>query len=277
MILYKYVDLATGKKILASGALSFTKCPHLNDPFETKAGDHPGDSFWGPYTRYHAISTSYPILSLTRNPLNPIMWSHYGVGHTGLVFGIDCNDAGLNDEMTCVLPAKHGNIIYTKSKPTDYYNASESAHIFAGQLSRFDENFIEALSRIFLYKSSEWHYEEEVRVVKSAQTLINADAKFLPNETADECSRFLLPINRSAIRSVHIGYRTYCGNYHDTFKLISLIRKKLPDAAIHTYGLESKSWTLRDDKLGDDWQRVLAEDHGFTTNEQADIRTIITD
>lgn len=136
MILYKYVDFDTGLKIIQNRTLAFTSCTFLNDPFETTAGAHSeeSNSVFSSFNRVFGIAANYQILSLTRNPLNAIMWSHYAKAHNGFVIGIDAHKAGLLNEQTCVLPAKYGGIIYTTSKPSNTYYASTDSMLFEGAL-----------------------------------------------------------------------------------------------------------------------------------------------
>jgi len=104
------------------------------------------------------------------------MWAHYGDNHRGMVIGIDSARADFHNEETCVLPAQYGSIIYSNSKPVHAYHRSDSFEVIQGRLKRFQPNVLEALQRSFLHKSSEWAYEEEVRVVKAESVLTEAGA-----------------------------------------------------------------------------------------------------
>ena len=63
------------------------------------------------------LNSYYGVLSLTRNPLNALMWAHYGDQHAGVVIGINMEVAGFNKIETNLIPATYGDLIYTSSKP----------------------------------------------------------------------------------------------------------------------------------------------------------------
>jgi hypothetical protein len=77
MILYKYVSFKGGLKILESNSIGFSNPWDFNDPFEMAAshGLLPNSSF-APLVLRKLMETT-AILSLTRSPLNPLMWAHY--------------------------------------------------------------------------------------------------------------------------------------------------------------------------------------------------------
>ena len=121
---YKYVPFSDGSlKIISEGTMKFTSPTELNDPFDCapeiyvaeyikhisswkdllkKAGDHKG---YSPAKRIvnkskmlkhvennvssgdfiKSFSEKYGICSLTRDPLNLLMWAHYAKDHTGFV------------------------------------------------------------------------------------------------------------------------------------------------------------------------------------------------
>lgn len=267
MILYKYVDYDTGIKILDNPSVAFTRPQALNDPFETSAGKYPNEHLQplGAFPRYYATNVNFLILSLTRNPLNPIMWSHYGRSHTGFVFGIDCRLAGLNDDKECVLPAKYGSIIYTKSKPTHSYGGSENNAVIDGTLAEFDARSLEALQRIFLHKSVEWAYEEEVRVVKNLSKIPGTPG----NDVADlMCPRFIVPISKESIVSVHVGKnpkREYLEMNEEMEQKIDLCKKitsLLPHIRMFDFGCETDSWNLVQRELrNDEWEDTIYNDY----------------
>lgn len=270
MILYKYVDYETGLLMMEKSTVAFTRPSALNDPFETSAAIHPGEfsSPFSTFNRKHSTEISFLILSLTRNPLNPIMWSHYGRSHTGFVFGIDCNLAGLNSEEDCVLPAKYGSIIYTKSKPIHSYEKSEDQAILYGTLTKFDVNYLEALQRIFLHKSVEWAYEEEVRVVRSYSKIIEKGGAS-GNDLIDlTCPRFIVPIPSASIVSVHIGknpihkYLEFDEMLDKNIQLCKKIKGHFPHIEMFDFQCDPNSWNLKERKLSDhDWENELYKDY----------------
>ncbi|MBK4769368.1 MAG: DUF2971 domain-containing protein [Pantoea sp. Morm] len=245
MILYKYVDLGGFNKIIQNFTLKFSKASSFNDPFELISLHH-GEP---PYTndqliRRHAVSTTYGILSLTRNPLNPLMWSHYGKGkyeeskggmradrgndsHAGFVFGIDVNEAGFNSNDENVIPAKYGNVIYTSTKPKHPFENSENHRVYEGLTLRYEPGLLEALQRTFLYKSSHWSYEEEVRVVK------NIDRGFNRGE--------IHAIDKTAFKELYIGVRNaYNKDYLKKIK--RKVKNKLPHCNLFACWFDKEDW-----------------------------------
>ncbi|BBP44952.1 hypothetical protein THMIRHAS_03250 [Thiosulfatimonas sediminis] len=128
MILYKYLSFNSGKKLIENGRIGFTTAEHFNDPFELRAVNlnfetNPKMNNISEGAFRNRCNGAYAILSLTRQPLNALMWSHYGDSHRGMVVGIDIDEAGLNCEDMNLIPAKYGEIIYTATKPTKKLSA----------------------------------------------------------------------------------------------------------------------------------------------------------
>ena len=112
MILYKYVGFEAGLKILKTNTLGFSHLEDFNDPFEATALGLADNSGVGLVVQTGAIknrlSRKYAILSLTRAPLNPLMWSHYGDSHKGVVIGFDTRLAGFEDSKKYLIPSNRG-------------------------------------------------------------------------------------------------------------------------------------------------------------------------
>lgn len=247
MILFKYVDIDTAHLIIKNGTLKFSKASSFNDPFELTSL-HYGEN---PYIeeqimRRIVASMSYGILSLTRNPLNPLMWAHYAKGkyaefkgairldannnsHAGIVFGIDVEEAGFNTPGINVVPAKYGSVIYTTTKPNHPFENSENQRIYEGLLFNFEPTLLEALQRTFLYKSFHWSYEEEVRVVR------NVSRGHIRNE--------IQQINTSSIKEIYIGIRN---GYNKSYllKFREEISDTLPDCKIFVCRMDNHDWSF---------------------------------
>lgn len=253
MILYKYVDLDTAKTIMEKSTVKFSKPSSFNDPFELTSLFY--DSV-GPrnqhFLKYLAASDSYGILSLTRNPLNPLMWAHYAKGkkhsenkaieldhdnnfHAGMVFGIDVELAGLNSYGRNVIPAKFGSVIYTSTKPRHAFENSEYHNLYEGSEYTFKPELLEALQRIFLYKSSHWSYEEEVRVVRNV---------------CCEPFKQIIEIDRLSIKEVYIGFRNA---YNSTYlrEVNTEIKNAFPDCTPYVCRFDNSEWTFNRTLLDD--------------------------
>lgn len=175
MILYKYMSEAGARAILEKNSIGFSKPGSFNDPYELQAGYPPeGDNpiaqivsrVRGMGTRFLWSDTS-GVLCLTRNPLNSLMWAHYGSEHRGVVLGFDVKKAGFLDAQRCLIPAQFGNIVYTHTRPTHPMAPFESVEpISVGHTHHYPVGHEEKMQRIFLQKPACWSYEEEVRVVK---------------------------------------------------------------------------------------------------------------
>jgi len=246
MILYKYTDIKTANLILKNSTLKFSRASSLNDPFELSGMHYQKNNIRSnDNDRHYAVSLFYGILSLTRNPLNPLMWAHYAKGkkvptddiscldndnnsHAGLVFGIDVEEAQFNSQELNYLPAKYGSVIYTSTKPTNPFENSDNWYALQTDF-KFNPDYLEALQRIFLYKSSHWSYEEEVRIVRN---MLYSD------------SGEIMTVDRSCFKEVYIGIR----NAKDKKYLNSMqrkIKKYLPECIIYVCDYDLSEWTLK--------------------------------
>lgn len=171
MILYKYVNFKTALEIIEHNSIAFSCLEDLNDPFEcTALGFSDGEMSVSMVTNAYRnrFSRSYALLSLTREPLNSLMWAHYGDSHQGVAIGIDVEKAGLTCTHSSIIPVQYGEVIYTASKPksTTFEHSSVEFMNIGTDATGYNSDFYNITKRAFLYKSSEWSYEEEVRVVK---------------------------------------------------------------------------------------------------------------
>jgi hypothetical protein len=95
------------------------------------------------------LNNEIGICSLSRNPLNLLMWAHYASSHTGFVveFSIPTEqisslDDAINCTRTCLVPF---SVIYEKEKPIVTSRGS--------------------YDKYFLTKGKDWEYEQEERVI----------------------------------------------------------------------------------------------------------------
>ncbi|MEZ9043201.1 MULTISPECIES: DUF2971 domain-containing protein [unclassified Vibrio] len=173
MILYKYMSFKSACLVIDGLSIGFSCLEDLNDPFEGTAicfegsDDESSQLKINPYR--NRLSRNYGVLSLTRNPLNPLMWSHYGDDHRGVVIGIDMEKASLLDESSCVIPAQFGEIVYTSTMPKNMLPTSnfDSLMSVGEEVRSFRHHDYGLFKNAFLMKDLVWGYEEEVRVVKN--------------------------------------------------------------------------------------------------------------
>ena len=178
MILYKYMSLRAAREVIDTQSLGFSCLEDLNDPFECTAFGFKDSSDSSVSVGIatdacrNRFSRKYGVLSLTRQPLNALMWSHYGDAHQGVVLGFDCDLAGFSDPQINVIPSQYGEMIYSATKPhKDLPVVTEHELMEIGGSLRFDSNSFNLIKRAFLYKSLEWAYEEEVRIVKNIEKI----------------------------------------------------------------------------------------------------------
>nr|DAG43056.1 MAG TPA: Protein of unknown function (DUF2971) [Caudoviricetes sp.] len=118
------------------------------------------------------LKSQVAVLSLTRSPLNPLMWAHYGKEHTGIVIAYEADCEFLNSWEYNLIPAESGEVIYTQTKtPFDLTpQAVSTLHKIylrgSGDARALNVQEHALASRLFLTKHASWVYEEEVRVVK---------------------------------------------------------------------------------------------------------------
>ena len=116
------------------------------------------------------INNKYGILSLTRNCTNLLIWSHYADEYKGVVIGLDM-DHEFFKNTNFVIPPSSGNIIYSAIKPIDNiiqttkYTVKENGKDLKIEIGSPDLESKVYQEFVFLYKSINWAYEEEVRIV----------------------------------------------------------------------------------------------------------------
>lgn len=269
MILYKYVSFEVMLKVIFDSAIGFTPVKYFNDPFESTAfsfENHPTktvDDKLAAGAFKERINSRFAVLSLTRHPLNSLMWAHYGLSHSGAVIGIEVNEAGLNDPENSLICASEGEVIYSATKPSqtidiDSFGTWLLEDIETLEFRPSSSNFFK---RAFLYKSLEWAYEEEVRIVKSVS--INgiplARGKELRYEnhhgvwnkiSVENRPLFLFDLPASSIKELYLGSNTYSRNVSQlgnfTGNEFNEIYNRLKNSDIKIYHAQPEfgSWSL---------------------------------
>jgi len=171
------------------------------------------------------IRNAIGVLSLTRNPLNPLMWAHYGGNHTGGVVAIDTIEAGLESPELNIITASKGGVIYTTMRPS-----VDGDHLpYHSDLNSQHDRLM--LEKLFLYKSLHWSYEEEVRA-----------ARRVDHTPQVRHQDFEIPA--SAIKAVYLGARYLPALVDD--HLDRLPRVHLQCAQYETYLCfqDSRTWDL---------------------------------
>ncbi len=208
MILYKYMKAVHAVELVQSKRIYLAKASSFNDPFEYNAcltydPKDPQTYLWGKHgvLKAYCDDSSY-LYCMTRRPDNSLMWAHYADAHAGVVVGIDVDDDFFQSEAQCIIPAKYGNVIYTNTKPFDDYplpDFENNGWVFEG----FQVSYLEAYQRIYLHKSVEWAYEEEVRVVKPKKSLAALEPIYMPTRKA-----ISVAIPSLKVKQIYIGCST---------------------------------------------------------------------
>lgn len=270
MILYKYVGFDAGLAILETQTIGFSLPRDFNDPFEGTAlalkGKVAGISVESGAVRNRFIN-KYAVLSLTRAPLNPLMWSHYADSHKGMVIGIDTEKAGLESFNDYLIPAQRGEMIYLNTVPKLINSISSEQLMQIGNPELISwESSERLLKHAFLYKQLCWAYEEEVRVVKClGQDYISYhsidDKKIKIN--GEEWERkhlsaraiFLKKIPINAFVEIYVGENNYrdqrrqCQNLIDGYKVPKIENLKLfcrqNNINFLNVSVDKETWSLK--------------------------------
>lgn len=165
-LIYKYYGFESGLKALKDRTLGFNMPEQFNDPMEGRLWLHQmGVEGSGPDLYLNNVG----ILCMTEDPLNPLMWSHYGERHTGFVIGYDVNEPILGREKDCLFSFQDGRIFYSPDYETNDASgdASRALHWLAlGMDGDRTPQIEETLRHIFLMKQKCWSYEKEIRIIK---------------------------------------------------------------------------------------------------------------
>ena len=113
------------------------------------------------------------------------MWSHYSYNHTGFALGYDLRPLLLpNERNVGIYP-----VVYSDKR----YNAEEFLLYLFGSLMQLPIKEADKMSsiKLLLYKSLEWQYEQEWRVIKNnTSNLFNGYSEpmtFTPNSIYYGC------------------------------------------------------------------------------------------
>ena len=189
---YKYLPLNDNSlKVLREGKIKFTKPSEFNDPFDCKPEHDPleyskflsqskgllrkvGDAMGlSPARRLenkyrmlkkiehsikddrfsNGLTDNVGILSLSRDPLNLLMWSHYANSHTGFVVEFSI------PQIVSITSDETEHLIQDYLFPLEVEYSAEMPII-----NPFDDRELNAKKQ-FLIKGIDWAYEKEERVI----------------------------------------------------------------------------------------------------------------
>lgn len=146
MKLYKYKSLDNLWHILDivhNQRLYCANWQELNDPLEGRYEIYLGDksdSMMGTMeSRIEAARNSLRVASVSADPTNFLMWSHYANGHKGVVIEVDIH---ASDRNLCKITYSPFSSVFSSKLQTK----KDMRHLFNG-------------------KSTAWEYEEEYRII----------------------------------------------------------------------------------------------------------------
>jgi hypothetical protein len=204
------------------------------------------DPISGIFARLRTLGKSYVwaertgILSLTRTPVNALMWAHYADKHQGMVIGIDAAVARFTDEASNLIPAQYGSVVYVSQRETTPFVGKPRQGIVVGATHHFPPDHFEKLQRVFLHKPLCWSYEEEVRVIKSLDG-ISGDRAETPSghfEINRSLGRdlYLYSLPPNSIREVYFGIRA---DQEDADDIVARAREIHPQLSVFECMLDS--------------------------------------
>ena len=133
----------------------------LSNPYRF---NDPVDPFIKIYSNmYKYLMDRVKIACLSSSNNNTLMWSHYADKHEGICIGYDINDPNLYKNFTTMFKVIYDMEIINLNNffSSNFYTPKRLGNI----REEYFETCIETL-KLFLYKSKEWNYEDEYRILQ---------------------------------------------------------------------------------------------------------------
>ena len=182
--------------------------------------------------QYRKHRSNFRILSLTTNPLNLLMWAHYGDEHRGVVVELDI----WHPSIRCGSP---GDDLLSSIEEVEY--AEEKVHGVPDPMT-----MISVLSR----KSPEWGYEKEWRLIRTK----NMTREHKPGID-------VVDIDLSVIRSIYLGARIPNAKGKDIMELVDT--SGLKDINILKVDIAPNRFDLETTNVRECGWRALHREHHF--------------
>jgi hypothetical protein len=194
MKLYKYV-IPERIEVVRDLRIRFTPPGYLNDPFESRITfDLTSDESETLSNRGHGefdhdesvrlwrrmASFEWGILCLTKRPDNLVMWAHYAGAHRGFLLEFDSENPFFNHRYVL-----HLDWTWMDEMPLECPGFGNLRDVRYSQCRSSTCNLNEIPTDSFFVKSTDWEYEEEVRMI-----LPLADANHTIKEDAVHLFRF---------------------------------------------------------------------------------------
>lgn len=231
--MFKYMSEDRIEDVLINNKIRFTQACLFNDPFEMKPvikgimnksdiikqyGENLAAQMIEKIKNdnrssilekelYSKLNREWGILSLTTNPKNILMWSHYANEHKGIVLELDEKHEYFNATIDNkkFLNFLH-KVTYSEKRPASYLVDSNE-------------------KEFFLTKSIEWQYEHEYRAFKQLNKLENKKGNNI----------FLSKFPKDLIMSIYCG----CNMSNDNkMKITNIIKNDDELSHVKIYNLE---------------------------------------
>ncbi|MGB0085712.1 MAG: DUF2971 domain-containing protein [Rhodomicrobiaceae bacterium] len=194
-LIYKYYGFHAGLTALENHTLGFRNPDQFNDPLESQLWLRQNDI---ELNCLGLLKEAIGVLSMTLNPLNPLMWSHYAEEHRGIVIGYDITDPIFGPQRDTVISAASGKVFFEQeielAKP-DHAALKAAQWVQMGMNGELPTDYQAALRHILLLKHRCWEYEGEVRIVKLRVNFAMSCEKWA--QETDHCwqqiSKLILP------------------------------------------------------------------------------------
>lgn len=169
------------------------------------------------------------VFSMSYNPLNELIWAHYGGSHKGFCVGYDV------DLITSFEPSRHFCLDVTYGDCTPSVHATDLLN---------DQTPRKVLQKILGSKSNPWRYEEEVRTVTTPPGLHEHDFRAVkevyfglrcPQKTRSAVMEALAGrgIAYKQVVSPHLSYLLTAQGVVDEFASASPYRQRIAPIAEH--------------------------------------------
>ncbi|MDT3401314.1 DUF2971 domain-containing protein [Mucilaginibacter terrae] len=209
---YKYISAESFKKLLTGRSIWYTRGDRFNDPYE--ANPYMVPVGWKDMVKldksnvqmnlalatsaFHQLFSKLYITCFSMRSNSQLMWSHYADAHKGICFGMDL--PGNNPEIYTLGDPVPVAVTYCKS----LFDEREKRHMKSEDLPLYMSTF----------KSDEWAYEQEVRMVLHTGNDIEGRFKII-----NDGYHATVPLDIKRINKVIFGARLSVKDEDDIVKL----------------------------------------------------------
>lgn len=162
---------------------------------------------------------SYGVFCATKTNINLLMWVHYAENHKGAVFGFRANIE--KDSFLRLME----DVNYSSNRPVVFENPFVQLFANPPSIAQMSE---EATNRILYTKSTEWQYEEEIRLL-------------MPNEVKNGKTYSALKFYPEELEEVYLGCRM---DDKLKVKIIGMAKILNPNVKIYTTKLAKTGYAL---------------------------------